>query len=1710
MRSSNPIRRHLSCSPRPRRGGAVIIVVLSLLSLMLFLGVFFFEYAQEEQQSSEYFAGQNDSEVVNPEPFLEEAMQQLIVGPKPSRILSVLRNADTRRDNYDPAYPSYDYGNVHSILAHTLGPIRSDGRPLDVIPHNGAGIKTIYRTVGANTWVRFDHDGDGVEDSVLDTVNDPAAQSGFMHPQTGLPLPGFAINFHPMAQQDPTTDGFNQVNADAWTVPFMPDTDYTHADLNNLFLAHEETINGRRVLVPSFHRPVLFPARRDADGNGPIPGGGNGGFANLFTDVNTRKLVLRPHSFHRYSDNATARYLTTATPAQSGDTDRLIAPFPFTVDLDGDGIPNEMGVYTNPASANPDVSGAYELDVDANGDGKPDAIWMDLGLDLVELADGRQFVPMIAFYVIDGDGLINLNAHGNLQGGIAAGRTYSSGLLSVSNQGLSPNEINPIRALTGNPSLYTSPSDLVRVQAEHVFNVGGVASTAFTPLQMGNIEWSFLQVGRRRAGSGSPIPGRNGEEQRLVATPSPLMPLPGVSEYDDDFDGVNTSLTFDGGQQRLETLYDPKAGASTNVVVPSYVHPISLAGTGADVVSDNSGVEQRDLVVQTAGNPAAFPAYLSQYDDPAPTAAAPGVTPYVFPYSVLGATLMTAGRHGTTDEENELILSHNNRNTIADALFDTSENLFLQVTDEDYQRANGRSRLDMLAPFNFRSARDAQTIRKRFTADSWDLTELGYVYNIGLRPNEISRWSTGPDRYFFPPQFGSVAPFNAQDPLRPEVRSLLASETTLNSTNLGASRQYWRQRLNLNRLLVGFDNQGNPIHRNLMPHPDIVGLELENTGATMPTITIPAMIHNHTDSIPPNAAVASITTAPANDAARAASATAQEWWARYDRQRMARDVYTLLYLMGSTVNDDPTSTTYTSPLGRQWMDKAGGGPTTDTVPVNVREMAQFAVNYVDALDRDDVITTFEYDANLSDGWNNATEKAYGIERQSLTFSEVLLFQLQQDIAGDKNNSLHKEENATHRVLHVELRNASPFNMEVAEGWRLLRVASNAATPQFSYRFKTKNFGNATANAKIVTGGGNFHVACHDGDLKTGRDGNGNGNANGNANGGGNGISNILRNATSDIYMNIDGDPELESIVPNSAVTLTNNDVAATAYPPQTDVDFSVTGLNSPNDHEEYHEPHHFNDPSYTWNKSMVDKIDMGPAVNVKFDLVLQRRQNLRGIASTGIADADNESTGRWIEVDRFSVDSARMGNEGIIAPTVDTSAGMQTALAQYRSQERPQPFVNVQVNNTPAGGIRNHSISAIVASKHTANSTLATYGGTPAGATFTLYQPHFDRDFTSAYEMLSIPLYGYFPTETMRTAYADTYLPEIHGGVVYHLARGDANVAGGASLAGDYTAGARMLFPNGIPAQPYMGWNPVQYANDWHRLLELVQVPRRSEQAIASQYPNTVSGAAKPHLRTPGKMNLNTMRDETVLLALLDDELRFPAGATGNPTDDLIASGAGSSRNWYQDLRISRDGLDQFMVDASLPLVTIPGTIGRNGTASAIPAIEPRPFRSNSHVDVASTTDDRGIEHTMLRSRPGATRPTGSPAAATPANVATAGLSPWSAGSQTATATHQTLFDARNSNNNNIDYHTRNRILAKISNNTTTKSHVFFAWTAVGYFEAHKTASGGYVQIGARMTDLPIHRAFSVIDMTRLEEAYDPYTGTFDYTRFMTHRKRLR
>ncbi|MDO4557918.1 MAG: hypothetical protein Q4C47_03025, partial [Planctomycetia bacterium] len=76
---------------------------------------------------------------------------------------------------------------------------------------------------------------------------------------------------------------------------------------------------------------------------------------------------------------------------------------------------------TSFTGSNPDFGLKYDvstgltvgpLDVDNDGDGVPDSVWVDMGLPEQVDADGNRVRPLVAVYCIDLDGRLNVNAHG--------------------------------------------------------------------------------------------------------------------------------------------------------------------------------------------------------------------------------------------------------------------------------------------------------------------------------------------------------------------------------------------------------------------------------------------------------------------------------------------------------------------------------------------------------------------------------------------------------------------------------------------------------------------------------------------------------------------------------------------------------------------------------------------------------------------------------------------------------------------------------------------------------------------------------------------------------------------------------------------------------------------------------------------------------------------------------------------------------------------------------------------------------------------------------------------------------------------------------------------------------------------------------------------------------------------------------------------------
>ena len=94
-------------------------------------------------------------------------------------------------------------------------------------------------------------------------------------------------------------------------------------------------------------------------------------------------------------------------------------------------------------------------DVDTDNSGTPDSFWMDLGMSIVTNSNGQRFKPLFAIQIRDLDGLLNVNAHGNIthtrtDGFVDTAQTFAGGQPNTPRGlGMGPPEINILDALGG-------------------------------------------------------------------------------------------------------------------------------------------------------------------------------------------------------------------------------------------------------------------------------------------------------------------------------------------------------------------------------------------------------------------------------------------------------------------------------------------------------------------------------------------------------------------------------------------------------------------------------------------------------------------------------------------------------------------------------------------------------------------------------------------------------------------------------------------------------------------------------------------------------------------------------------------------------------------------------------------------------------------------------------------------------------------------------------------------------------------------------------------------------------------------------------------------------------------------------------------------------------------------------------------------------------
>ncbi|MEQ9411486.1 MAG: hypothetical protein RIK87_27475 [Fuerstiella sp.] len=1092
----------------------------------------------------------------------------------------------------------------------------------------------------------------------------------------------------------------------------------------------------------------------------------------------------------------------------------------------------------------------------------------------------------------------------------------------------------------------------------------------------------------------------------------------------------------------------------------------------------------------------------------------------------------------------------------SDTLFPVADTAALQWPSSTRAKIQLRDSQDRISRHALEAAPHALDVaadnREMFTTLSHSLRQFP-LRRSAQRPWEFSADTDGADRNNdgfadgdglpeFPPAFGTTSstgrPFSRTDPFRPPVRRLLTNEVGEQRDMVGSLPLSLNHILDVDRTettppegsaaYLRYMQKTGMRFRPLTEHP--LGTDASASGQTvLNTTRVPSLeLRSDADSNT-SSAVAGIPFPPR-------SIGDQEFWARRDRQQLARDIYVLLYTLGGAEQVGGVVRDYT---GFNDPDAAPG--TALYSHDQLRRMAQLAVNLVDAMDTDSVITKFEYDKNLGDGWNLDDDAftaeslplpegapgtaarqqferttadgmyredsktrgvVYGVEQQAVAFNEVLAVRCEETTVADHKVTLHDDLNHIRDHLFVELKNLIPRATDLATSRSLTaesgiyRLARFDRPDQFAPLASTASPVAAVTflpGAGQIPAGGLFTIACASDSLVT----------------------------SSDLFLDWDLDGTYNLIAPRiPAGTLPTRATALqNAFAPElkprcsldlihpdhaadrfvvTDEAQQVTGFagafldqlrmyygTQPMHELSTHAPGAGGDFRAKWSE-------------VGFDLVLQRRLN-PNIPMLSNSSGQALEMNPWVETDRVRVEFDRFDLQETDTPAEFT--GTNGRLARLRSFERKEPLDDStrQLYALPIT-MSDYVFNSIGTEYNTAclRDPTKPRNESPSDPDFnplqlaTVWQPHFDRDLTSPAELLQLPVFGpRLLTQRLRfsqLAPAQQTIPA----AIHHQVSG---------------AEALFLRPEFDPESS----GATHLNNRWYRLFSFVEVPSRLHRMLGSYLQQT---------RVPGRLNLNMIRHLEVLAGLIDDPMFAEPDADRLRSPFLRGQTPGSAfrDRWLEFVR-ERDG---GVVDGYFdPTPALPGS-GDESTRFLIPGTpRSRPFRSFSYT--RNDPDDNGFDHTILR-RLMEDRDEDGDGDDDELQVGLAAddddgdlLPDDNPGGGNAQNNRQWLEPGASVRHTNPSPATspveRHQVLSKVLNNTTTVSNVFVVFATAAWFEAYEDPASGLYRIGGRI-DLDgsdgrnpgwQQRAVFVIDRTEAVKAQGRGQGDLDWKRLIRY-----
>lgn len=404
---------------RPRKG-VVLLICLAILVLFMLIGVTFLILSGQYLGGAKRMA-RHDMVGDDPQKEMERAIYQLISGPRQVSKSSI-KGHELLRDMYGTdgivgavtgqqldTNTNGQFVQITFSTALTLSsrPGYYNGRVFTMAGGPAAGISTRivdYSYNNSNSGTVLVEMFESDSPNLISLINGNGGLFNYPCVINGAAFNGTGFGYVPYDSTNPSSGNLNQADPNfGMPVCLMPHfsaylagvpeaggADESRDAVDNQDMALARNTPNQGVIDPSFHRRALvnFWANYIANANPPL--------TPVQIETMARQVVLRPLPFQTHNPN-----FSGSNPSLN-----------FGGNFNGNSQAQYQANLATLFSVLSGQAGVY--DVDNDGDGIPDSIWLDLDLPIKTAPDGRRYKPLVAFLVQDQDGRINLNAAGSV------------------------------------------------------------------------------------------------------------------------------------------------------------------------------------------------------------------------------------------------------------------------------------------------------------------------------------------------------------------------------------------------------------------------------------------------------------------------------------------------------------------------------------------------------------------------------------------------------------------------------------------------------------------------------------------------------------------------------------------------------------------------------------------------------------------------------------------------------------------------------------------------------------------------------------------------------------------------------------------------------------------------------------------------------------------------------------------------------------------------------------------------------------------------------------------------------------------------------------------------------------------------------------------------------------------------------------------------